>query len=160
MLDWERRAIGVQLGDAPHFVGTLSATYDPGRDTTGTAWWVTAFFAPEVWRRWGVGLLHGSLNLWLTASDGRVEIPGLQVKLPEEVLRQIQPGHPDLARRWRQVSITPVLVAGEALGFVIRGSETPDTFVEVFAPTHLRTRLGIARNQKTPVQVGVLACDY
>ena len=160
MLDWERRALGLGSSDQPHFVRTLNTTFDPGRDTTGTAWWVTAFFAPTVWRRWGVGLLHGSLNLWLPGDGARLDIPGITAELPADVERQLFPMARSLAQRWQQVIITPVLVSGEALGFVIRGAGSPSDLVEIFAPTHLRTRLGIPKNEKRGVQVGVLACDY
>ena len=157
MLDWERKALRLGWNDDPRPILSLPTGFNPGKDRSGTAWWVTAFFAPEIWQRWGVGLLHGSLNLWLP-DDKRIDIPGIPADLPENLRRQAVP--PDLLQRWRQVTITPVLVMSEALGFVIRAADTPPAFVEVFAPTHLMTRLGIAKNQKGPVPVDVLPCGY
>ena len=154
MLDWERRALELGPSDAAWPVVRLPTSFDPGRDTSGSAWWVTAFYAPEIWRRWGVGLLHGSLNLWLPDEGVRVEIPGVAAHLPEQLHHQGLSAQ--LVRRWQRVVISPVLVMDEALGFVIRGADTPPTFVEVFSPTHLITRLGIAKNQKAPVPVAVL----
>jgi len=87
----------------------------------------------------------------------KVDAPGVLADLPQDVKRQVSM---ELGLRWQQVRISPVLVSDEALGFLIRAADTPATFVEVFAPTHLMTRLAIARNQKTFVSVGVLASGY
>jgi hypothetical protein len=159
MLDWERRALALGPSDTPHVIRKLGTTFDPGRDSTGSAWWVTAFFGPAVWKRWGVGLLHGSLNLWLTHPDERCDVQGVTADLPESARHSLGEGS-ELAARWQRVIITPVLVSSEALGFVIRGAQSPSQLVEVFAPTHLKTRLGIAGNQKTPIEVNVLPCDF
>src|SRR5437762_2772964 len=128
MLDWERRALELESGDEPRFIRTVGVTFDPDGDTTGTAWWVTAFFAPEIWRRWGVGILHGSLNLWL--AEGVVDFPGVTLALPETIQGELKSSHPVLMRRWQHVAVTPAIVQGEALGFVIRGAEFPSKLVE------------------------------
>ena len=161
MLDWERRAIQLGPCDEPRILQSLALFYDPRGDLTGTAWWPNAFFASEIWRRWGVGLVVGSLNLWPVDNTTNADLPGISLALSEDVARLVGKDAP-LIRRWSHVRITPVLVSGEALGFVIRATGQPPTanMLEVFAPTHLRTRLGIPKNHKTPVGIGVLACDY
>ena len=156
MLDWERAALHLSQGDVPRALYSLSAMFDPTRGTSHSAWWVTAFYGPDVWRRWHVGLLHGSLNLWL---EEAVELPGVAAAaLPAEI-RAMASQNVQLAK-WQQARITPVVVAGEALGFVIRPVPPPTpNFLEVFAPTQLTTRLGLGE-KSTAVAVDILPAGY
>jgi hypothetical protein len=139
MFDWERRV----LGSAPvDHVLSVRARVET-RATTGTAWLVTGFFAPDVWTRWQVGLVHGSLNLY-TAEPLDLPSP-FRLQLPETVRALLlQWKMESLADRWREVDVCPALVDRKALAFVIRQS-VPDNpkFFEMFAPTHLTSRLGL-----------------
>jgi len=153
MLDWERRALGLGPSDAPRVLRRVSANYGPSSTipSTGTAWWVVALFGPEIWRRWGVGLQHGSVNLGIHED---VELPGIEAEGPQEICTAMG----SAGERWRRATISPVLVEGEALGFVIRASVSNPRYLEVFAPTRLVTRLALVRG--AAVELEVLASGF
>ena len=149
LFDWEMSALrSAGLESETAIQHTCFATIDkwPG---TGSAWWPVAFFAPQVWERWRVGLLHGSLNLW---ADSPVTLPSpVRFKLPDEVGRWIDP---KFAERWAEVDVCPAIVNGRALGFVIRMTDAdPPEYCETFAPTHLKTRLNVDSGDRVRLEL-------
>ena len=71
VLDWEREALARHL-NLDRLAGTALEVRVDLTGGTGSAWWVVAFYAPEIWKRWHVGLIHGSLNLYAASP---VELP-------------------------------------------------------------------------------------
>ena len=153
MLDWERAALHLGPSDTPRAVQHVAAKYNPGPTDSQTAWWVTALFAPEIWRRWRVGLEHGSLNLWST-EDVHLPTP-YRMEMPARIQSQLAAGpYRPLAERWATAGACPVIVGREALGFLVRpGTGVDPTFCEVFAPTHLVTRLGIVAGTQLELDI-------
>lgn len=135
--DWERAALGLGPSDEIPVALSLEAQVDKLDRTSGTAWWVSAFYAPDIWRVWRVGLVRGSLNLW---ARHPVTLPNPFVfDLPEKIRNAL----PVLGKKWARACVCPVIVGKEALGFLIRTPDGDSRFCETFAPTHLSERLGL-----------------
>lgn len=145
---WERDALALHPG-LDYSVGEEVEAYVDLSSGTRSAWWVVAFYARDVWRRWHVGLIHGSLNLY---ADRPVTIvdPAL-FRLPQYIPPWI--GN-TFAQRWAEVEVCPVIVDGRALGFIIRNPSTDSPeYCETFAPTHLTSRLGLQNGDQIRLQV-------
>ena len=154
MYEWERDALGINtLGELKGGVRVRARVAQPVDDAS--SWWISAVYAPEIWRIWRVGLLRRPIKLSLSETlvlPDALEL-GPPDDLPPDVHHQITGS---LSAR-----VCPVVVAGAALGFLISRSPEGDTGADgrgqpccdVYAPTGLRTRLGLNVDQEIWLQV-------
>lgn len=150
MHEWELEALDVASRE--EIEGEPFAATVKGQGT-GSAWIVSCLYGSHVWRRWGVGLVEGSLNL--AAHHEIALIEPVEFQLSEQAHAWLDAHNPYLAARWRKSIVCPVVVDDAALGFIIRGLtdeqggySDPSTFCEVFAPMRLTPRLGLKEGQQ------------
>ena len=147
MYQWERDALGIEtLGELEGGVRVRAQVGEAVDDDT--AWWISALYAPQIWRIWRVGLLRRPLRLELPEPLRSPDT--MEFQLPEDVPSEVRQLAADLAG----VRVNPVVVAGQALGFLVRGLATEGppgeerTTCAVYAPTGLRSRLGLEIGQQ------------
>ncbi len=158
MHPWESEALGI-VGDVQFEDATVVPVRYLERGPK-SAWLVGAFYSPEIWSTWGVGLVRGSLNL---EADEPVSLPATR----EFTLSpRIRDPAGRMGWRWRCVQVCPAIVNDEALGFVIRGPDTDDPSYrfsparrcDVYAPTVLKDRLGLVDGDR--IKLVILPASY
>jgi hypothetical protein len=145
LYQWEREALGIEtLGELAGGAQVQGRLEEPPEGST--AWWISALFAPDIWKIWRVGLLRLPLSL-------RLQEP---LRQPDPVEFRLSATVPSAIRHQlahlEAVSVSPAVVAGQALGFLVRTAAEEAAaeratgaahLVRVFAPTGLRSRLGL-----------------
>lgn len=148
MYEWERDALGIDtLGELKGGVRVRVRVAQPENDPS--TWWVSALFAPEIWRIWRVGLLRRPVRLGLREP---LELPdSLELMTPDDLPLEVR----QQATAPLAVHVCPVVMAGSALGFLMSSSADadPPLVCDVYAPTGLRTRLGLDVDQEVWLHV-------
>ncbi|MGD2216607.1 MAG: hypothetical protein PVJ64_07620 [Gemmatimonadales bacterium] len=154
MYAFEREALGIEsIGEIRGGL-TITGTVDM-RSSRSVTWWIASFYAPDIWDSWRVGLIRESICI--TASS--------PVALPNPIEFEApwgagQPAAlPDILPR--RIIVTPAIVKGRALAFVVRDPDAPPTHrladpgphLELVAPTDLVARLGLREGESTPLRL-------
>lgn len=143
LLEEELAAIGLSAERLREVVDRLEPVEAEVESGTGTSeLWLHDFGSPLL-ERFGLKMMPGTLNLWASSP---IRLPS-----PIEVRGE---GRFRLERGF----FSPAVLDEEALGFVFRKKrEASERFLEVFAHTHLRTRLRLEDGDR--VEVHLLPSD-
>lgn len=154
MYQWERDALGIEtlgeLGGGARVRGWLDETPEDA-----VAWWISALFGPDIWKIWRVGLLR--LPLSLRVQEPLRLVDPVELRLSTSVPTAVRDRLADL----EGVSVSPAVVAEQALGFLVVAGDAASTESEptvgehawVYAPTGLRSRLGLEVGQELRLHV-------
>jgi hypothetical protein len=154
MYSFEREALGIEsMGEirgGVQLTGQIEVCGDPS-----VTWWLTSFYAPDIWDTWGVGLLRTTICITAPFS---VSLPSpMEFDFPTDAG---QP--PDLPMALpRRLIVCPALVKARALGFVVRDPDAaaddpladPSTHVQIVAPTNLIARLGLKEAEHITLRI-------
>jgi hypothetical protein len=151
---FEREAIGIEsMGEirgGVQLTGRIDLCGDPS-----LTWWLTSFYAPDIWDTWRVGLLRTSICL---TAPFAISLPSpMEFDFPTDAGQP--PGLPQSLPR--RLIVCPAVVKAQALGFVVRDPDAaaddrlaePSTHIQVVAPTNLIARLGLQEGESIPIRI-------
>ncbi len=155
MYDWEREALGIDtMGQIRGAISTRMRV--DLLNPSAQAWWIATLYGPDIWKKWRVGLLRGSIAAYV---DPPLAIPDpLVLDLPEYLATSLA----EVTEVWDRIGVVPVVVEKRALAFAACGIHQRDGELdisaprerwELVAPTDLVTRLGLTEGQDISVRL-------